>query len=30
VPTEAQRASAERIARGKADGYIVVNDLKVG
>ena len=30
VSTEAQRASAERIARDKADGYTVVNDLKVG
>ncbi len=30
VPNEAQRASAERIARAKAPGYTVVNELKVG
>ena len=30
VPNEAQRASAERIARAKAEGYTVVNQLTVG
>ena len=30
VPSEAQRASAERIARAKADGYTVVNQLTIG
>ena len=30
VPTAAQKASAERIARAKADGYTVVNQLTVG
>lgn len=30
VPSLAQKASAERIARDKAEGYTVVNQLKVG
>ncbi len=30
VPNAAQRAAAERIARAKADGYTVVNQLVVG
>lgn len=30
VPTDAQRVAAERIARAKADGYTVVNQLVVG
>jgi osmotically-inducible protein OsmY len=30
VPNEGQRATAERIARAKAEGYTVVNELKVG
>lgn len=30
VPTAAQRVAAERIARAKADGYTVVNELVVG
>ena len=30
VPNDVQRASAERIARAKAPGYTVVNELKVG
>lgn len=30
VPTAAQRVAAERIARAKADGYTVVNQLVVG
>ncbi len=30
VPSEAQRASAERIARDKAEGYTVVNQLTIG
>lgn len=30
VPSDGQRAAAERIARAKADGYTVVNELKVG
>ena len=29
-PTRAQRASAERIARAKAEGYTVVNQLTIG
>ncbi len=30
VPNETQRASAERIARAKAEGYTVVNQLTIG
>jgi osmotically-inducible protein OsmY len=30
VPNEAQRVSAERIARAKAEGYTVVNQLTIG
>lgn len=30
VPNQGQRVAAERIARAKADGYTVVNQLKVG
>ncbi len=30
VPSEAQRDSAERIARAKAEGYTVVNQLTIG
>ncbi|MBK5297421.1 MAG: BON domain-containing protein, partial [Vicinamibacteria bacterium] len=30
VPNDAQRVSAERIARAKAEGYTVVNHLTVG
>ena len=30
VKSDAQRASAERIARDKAEGYTVVNELKIG
>lgn len=30
VPSETQRVSAERIAKDKADGYAVVNQLKIG
>ena len=29
VPTSAQKAAAERIARDKADGFIVRNELTV-
>ena len=29
VPTEAQKAAAERIARDKAEGYTIVNQLTV-
>jgi hyperosmotically inducible periplasmic protein len=29
VPTAAQKATAERIARDKAEGFVVVNELKI-
>ena len=29
VPTTAQKAAAERIARDKAEGFVVVNELKI-
>jgi hypothetical protein len=29
VPTAAQKSEAERIAREKAEGYTIVNDLTV-
>jgi osmotically-inducible protein OsmY len=30
VPTAEQKAAAERIARDKAEGYTIANELRIG